>query len=173
MGHSAEVKNDPKSPHPVVAHLWYEKGSDDQYYLRDAHSKHADGCVQPMSNAAADRARNIVFVPEGLMKHAKAMKRAGFSTSQANHFIEDLTTRAVRPVTWNWKHLDGKLSTVSGPRTGDAVGLGEWLMERKLEHGLYSEYTTDHMGCRDRVFYEVEGAQAYWKQSGGGAPHLF
>ena len=78
-----------------------------------------------------------------------------------------MAVRSDRPITWNWKHLDHKLAGVNGTRAGDASGLAEWLLTRKLNQGLYSEWTTDHMGCMDRVFYEVEGAQEHWQRSDG------
>lgn len=118
-------------------------------------------------------ARNIVFVPEDLMTHATMMKQAGFRTCDASRMIESMAKKACRPITWNFKHLDHKLYGVNGPSTGDARGLSEWLLTRKLKDGFFSEYTTDHMGCLDRVFFEVEGAQEHWRKSEGGRVIFF
>lgn len=107
-----------------------------------------------------------MFVPEHMMDQAIILKRACLSDGQVNTVIEDMVRRGDIHVTWNWKHLHYKLSGINGPGTEDASGLSEWLLTRKLKDGLFSEYTTDHMGCLDRVFFEVEGAQAHWKASG-------
>lgn len=41
------------------------------------------------------------------------------------------------------------------------------MSKRNHCEGLKAEYTTDNMGCLDKVFFEVDGAREQWQNAEG------
>ena len=55
----------------------------------------------------------------------------------------------------------------------DVGGVLEWLHERNLSHGLFSDYATDEEGRLTRLYYVVDGAAEAWKRASGMSIALF
>jgi hypothetical protein len=143
----------------------YEQASDLQYYLQGATLQHQSTCLlSPELTAGQIRAKGVLHIPEGLLLVAVSARRAGFNTAQVNKLITGKASELGLDITWNWHHLDHKLSTVFGNVRMDARGLTDWLGERQHKQGLMTEYTTDTEGCLERVFFVEEGAKEHWAQ---------
>ena len=92
---------------------------------------------------------------------------AGLPTAVVNQMLESAAAIDNLPVTWNWHHLIHKLGAGGAVGASDITGLTQWLSRRHLAEGLHAEYTTDSMGCLDKIFYEVEGAREHWEHAEG------
>jgi hypothetical protein len=145
--------------------LCYEQASDLQYYLLNATHEHQPKCLlDPGLTPGQVRAKGVNHISAGLLVEAHSARAAGFNTADVNKLLKNKAKELGLDVTWNWHHLDHKLSTVFGNVRSDASGLTDWLGERKYKQGLMTEYTTDLEGCLERAFFVEKGAKEHWAQ---------
>ena len=130
----------------------------------DQSHEHQPKCLlEPGLTPGQIRAKGVQYIPAGLLVEAQSARGAGFNTADVNKLLKGKAAQLGLDITWNWHHLDHKLSTVFGNVRSDARGLTDWLGERQHKHGLMTEYTTDLEGCLERAFFAEKGAKEhYW-----------
>ena len=165
--------------HKCQFKLVYEQGDDDRYHLVNADLSHGEECRKPDATPAENLAAGNFMIPPELLETGVQLKASNMSTAQVNRFLLHRAGEASLAVTWTWKHLDRALAremekTRGVPGGGsDVGGVLEWLHERNLSHGLFSDYTTDEEGRLTRLYYVVDGAAEAWKRTSGMSIALF
>ena len=90
------------------------------------------------------------------------LKNGCLKPSHIHRVLEAEALKRGLPITWTYKDVHNKFKLTEEEKTFDATNLGEFLLERKLQHGVAYATTTDEDGCLNKAFFEMEGAKEIW-----------